>query len=1430
MRLNPFVGPRPFRAGEALYGRDRELRRLLDLLIAERLVLLHAPSGAGKSSLVHAALMPRLQVEGFAVLPPIRVGLEPLAPARSRNGHRPDDGRLLRGLLGLEPTPQPPNRYALSALLSLEEGLPAAEQLPLSQLGMLSLGDYLARREASLGAHDGVLLVFDQFEEILTADPTDVAAKEQFFAQLGAALTARHRWALFAMRDDYVGAIEPYLRPIPTQLGSRFHLDLLEVKAALQAMQQPVRATGAVFGDAAARALCDDLRRVRLLHADGSVGEQLGPHVEPVQLQVVCYRLWEQLPDNNFAINPEDVAALGDVDQALTGYYAERVRGIAEFSGVAERAIRDWCEADLISEQGLRGQVLESAAALDRRAIAGLIDAHLVRGEKRRGATWFELAHDRLVAPVQADNRTWREAHLSPLQRQAALWEDEGRTEGLLLRGEALAHAEAWAASHAGELSGAESAFLLACREARATAAREARATRRIRRLGLASAVAGVLALLAAIGALLLWRNAAQQSTIADMRRLAAQAAGLRASAPRDTLLLSMEAITVGSDAGLPADPAPEESLRQALMTMGGAPLTGHTGSVRALALSPDGAHVASAGFDGTVRIWALAEFGQPPEILHGHTDILSALSFSPDGAYLASGGDDGTIRVWTAAAWQAPPLTLSGHSPGVTTLAFSPDGRYLASGGKDGTARVWQTSNWEAAPLLLSDPAGSLGSSLAFSPDSTAIAVGGSNGVRVWQLGDWDAPATSLDSGSGGAVLELAFSPDGRELAASDHSGTLTVWRTGPWEQLAQDRSQSGRAIWQLAYSPDSMVLAAATGDGTVWLWLESGRAGQPTILSGHTGRVQTIAFSPDGAYLASGGDEGTIRIWAVGTWASPRSVLTGHSEALLALAFSHDSGTLFSGSYDRTLRVWAMDGPGVAPVVLPRGGAQVSALGFDHSGAFLAAGYDDGAVQIWATDAWKGPVVILNGQAAYVSALAFSPDGQFLAHGGLDEAIQVWAVGSWDSPSALLPGHGDWVNALAFSPDGAYLATAGNDDTVQIWSVGEWSAPAARLATGQEFVATLAFSPDGRFLAGGGAGGELWLWGVGDWEMAPQVLASGPGAVYPLAFSRTGRYLASGGSDRTVRVWELGAAQATPQELRGHGKEITALAFSPDERSLASASADTTVRLWALGGRGGAVTRHGHGSYVRALAFSPDGATLASASDDRSVLLWQAELPIARPVALGGYADGVAQVAFSPNGDQLATGSLDGSVRVWPARFADLLQLACQVAGSNLSWESWERYVGSSRTYRPICPSLAPMPSPAESAAALARTGDVDGALALIAQSRALGMEEQSSALGWADLCWWGSLADREADVLFACDRAVSLLPDNPDARESRGLARALSGDLRGASEDFAVVARRLAGTPRGEERLRWAQALEEGLSPFDTAALEALRQLDQ
>lgn len=500
-RPNPYVGPRAFARGETLYGRDRESKKLLDILIAERIVLLYSPSGAGKTSLIQAQLIPALEAEDFHVLPVMRVSAE---PPRSNDF----DGSGT-------------NRYLLSLLLSLEEHLPPDKQTPLHELASMSLETYLAQRPRN-GDNNADVLIFDQFEELLTIDSTNHVAREAFFAQVGAVLRNRSRWALFAMREDFIASLDPFVRRIPTRLSTTFRLDLLDVQGARLAVQQPPAQVGVTFSDTAAERLIDDLRRVRVQQPDGSVEEQLGTAVEPVQLQVVCYRLWEHLPAGASEISEQDIAALGDVNSALADYYAERVAAAASSTGLRERHIRDWVEQHLITEQGIRGQVLQQAdqsEGLDNQAIALLIDAHLVRAENRRGAIWYELTHDRLIEPIRASNAAWREIHLTMLQQQAALWEGQQRADDLLLRGESLQRAEAWSHENPDDVTESERAFLQASQQARDAARRERRTNQLIRTLAAVAAITSIIAIVAGISAFSSWQELLAKGRQLDLVR-----------------------------------------------------------------------------------------------------------------------------------------------------------------------------------------------------------------------------------------------------------------------------------------------------------------------------------------------------------------------------------------------------------------------------------------------------------------------------------------------------------------------------------------------------------------------------------------------------------------------------------------------------------------------------------------------------------------------------------------------------------------------------------------------------------------------------------------------------------------------------------------------------------------------------------------------
>jgi WD40 repeat protein len=940
-RPNPYVGPRAFRQGETLYGRDREVQKLLDLLIAERIVLLYSPSGAGKSSLINAALIPRLQAEDFRVLPAVRVNTEVPPELVQQNGHI--------------------NRYVLSALLSLEEGLPREQQKPLEELARMSVNDYLQQAlgrgaqttaEQSQSQTTAEVLIFDQFEEIITIDPANTIDRVEFFKQLGDALRDRSRWALFAMREDFIATLDPYVRNLPTRLHNTFRLDLLGPESARTAMQKPARQVRVDFTDEAALKLTDDLRRVRVQRPDGTFAEQPGQHIEPVQLQVVCYRLWEQLPREAIAIQVTDVASVGDVDTVLANYYTDSVTTTAQATGVAERTIRDWFERELITAQGIRGQVLygsEQSRQLGERAIRQLIDAHIVRAEERRGATWFELAHDRLIEPVRKSNAAWREAHLSPLQRQAELWEQQDRSDGLLLRGTALSEAELWAKDHAIALTEVERDFLAACRKARAAEKRERRNNRVIRGL----AVAALVALILAIGGML---AASQQTQIAQEQRATAEAASQDANAQKlkaetalgeaqeqrataeaasqdaNTQKLKAEAalgeaqkqqqlsrsrelaaialsqlaidpergVLIAIEAAQAADTfEAQEALRQLLAALGiGIVLRGEDFRIEQAAYSPDGKQIVTTGVDRTARVWD-AGTGKILMVLRGHDDMVRSARFSPDGRQIVTASNDATARIWDAATGKEIAV-LRGHTDLVADARFSPDGQQIVTASYDGTARVWDAATGKELSVLRGHETGIY--TAHFSPDGQKIVTP-----------SWDKTARVWDAATGKELAVLRghtdyipsseFSPDGKQIVTASADGTARVWDATSGRELAVLRGHS-EAVNSARFSPDGKLIVTSSRDQTARVW-DAMTYRVVIVLNGHELDVTDAQFSPDSRQIVTTSNDKTVRVWDVATGKAV-SVLRGHSNGIYTAQFLPSGRQILSVSNDGTARIF--------------------------------------------------------------------------------------------------------------------------------------------------------------------------------------------------------------------------------------------------------------------------------------------------------------------------------------------------------------------------------------------------------------------------------------------------------------------------------------------------------------------------------------------
>ncbi|CAK8712928.1 MAG: hypothetical protein CDV28_1332 [Candidatus Electronema aureum] len=431
---NPYIGPRSFTRKERafFFGREREARDLLSLVISERLVLFYAQSGAGKTSLINTCLVPGLEENNRAALPVGRVS-----------------GGLPAGVEAVD------NIFAFSLMLQLDQGSTAP-----AELAHLRLSSFLrnlvsadgrtyryepladeAQSQSDSGDAPVCVLIVDQFEEILTAHPGRWQDRAAFFRQLNQAMQDDPKLSvLLALREDYVAALEPYAPLMADRMRARFYMERMGRKAALAAISKPATQTqqGRPFAPGAAELLVDNLSLIR---TSRSKEARPGEHIEPVQLQVVCYQLWEKTAQAA-EITAEQVAGAGDIDHALADFYELALADALRTVKVSELELRHWFDHQLITPAGTRGTVFqgdESTAGMDNRAVRLLEDRFLLRAESRSGAAWYELVHDRFVGPILQANRAWMDKQ-GPLLRDAQIWRDSNRTDrSVLYTGEKLA-------------------------------------------------------------------------------------------------------------------------------------------------------------------------------------------------------------------------------------------------------------------------------------------------------------------------------------------------------------------------------------------------------------------------------------------------------------------------------------------------------------------------------------------------------------------------------------------------------------------------------------------------------------------------------------------------------------------------------------------------------------------------------------------------------------------------------------------------------------------------------------------------------------------------------------------------------------------------------------------------------------------------------
>ncbi|HEY5937048.1 MAG TPA: hypothetical protein VIU61_20500, partial [Kofleriaceae bacterium] len=1108
-------------------GREREVDTFINRLRRVPLQIVVGASGAGKSSFVHA-------------------GVVPVLPAGWRT-------------LSFRPGPSPIAALASALGASVKDDNAAiAEKLAASTRGGMSV------------------VVVDQLEELFTQGAGE--AERVRFVEILARLShtsADPTRVICTVRDDFLMRLEA-LAPLRARLSpALFLLGNPGRDELIRCVVEPARRVGYELSDPELATEMVD-----------AVAERPGALA---LLSFTASRLWELRDRRVRQLTRKAHDAMGGIGGALGRHAEDTLADLgADEQRLVREVFRHLVTADgtraVLALEELR-QILSSPRA--NAVIEKLVAARLIVVRDGESGGDVELVHEALIAAWPRLQQWIRDdvegaRTRDQLRAAARQWIERDRPKGLLWRDEVLADLERWRRG-----PGAHSALTtteLAFADASRSLAMRARRLRRGLAVAAFAALTVALVVLARLNSEANAQRARAETSATEAEGLARDTRRRLAEQSEEqgrlALLsgrsgLALVHLIAAIDQGAPRDAALDFMIGEAMKAFEGqrSVMRGHVG--RILSLAPIGdTRVITTGDDGTARIWDLKTATQVA-MIRGTTPLGEVRS-QPMGERIATAGKDGVTRIHGLDGkllFEARPELLD---QGFLYPAFSRDGARLATvSGSNPTARIFDAKSGRL--VLEMKLTTEYAQRISWSPDGRVVAVVGFGAeLRDASTGALRARLVGHQSG----ITSVEFSPDGASVVTGSIDRTAMIWdaKTG---QLRKPLEGHDGALHRVAFDPSGRYLVTASRDRIVRVWTTSDWRLHRAI-EGHDAAVTAIALDARGGILATATEAGTIQLWDLAGGRSLRR-FEGHGASVTGLAFVGTA--LVTTSADGTVRTWQLDPPEARVIAAPstevysvdlspderqliigggdgkvmlanRDGAAVAELAghtakvYDATflaGGLIATASDDGTVRLWQG---TEPLASFDVPATTrLASFAAHPDGSLVATGSSDGTVIIWRVNG--TRQATISSGTASVSFLMFSHDGRLLVGTKPGPAYLYGLDGTKKATLAH----EQPIQSAEFSANGDLLTGSGNVARIWD-ATGKQKLS---LAGHVGRIWSTHLANG--HAITAGADGELRLWRL--TDGTHRAFEGHSNAVVDARWHP-RGLLVSLGNDGTLRVW--------------------------------------------------------------------------------------------------------------------------------------------------------------------------------------------------------------------------------------------------------------------------